>query len=124
MDSGSALLKKLPARELEVARAVYHGGSLTANQVIESLSNSMCNSAVRTTLRRLEAKKVIKRRREWGRFVYFASSSEPEFRKKALAWVASEHYGGSLRKMIDEALELVDELSAADASERPILPPS
>jgi predicted transcriptional regulator len=99
---------------MEVASAVYQRGGLTAIQVMQSLSKTMGNSSVRTTLQRLESKGVIKRRREGRRYVYFPSSTEPQSRKRVLAWVASEHYEGSLELMLTEALELVDELSSAD----------
>lgn len=113
MEPQSVLLKRLPTRELEVASAVYQRGNLTAIQVMQSLSKTMGNSSVRTTLQRLQAKGVIKRRREGRRYVYFPSSREPHYRKKVLAWVAAEHYDGSLERMLKEAIELIDELSSA-----------
>jgi predicted transcriptional regulator len=100
---------------MEVASAVYQRGGLTAIQVMQSLSKTMSNSSVRTTLQRLESKGVIKRRREGKRDVYFPFSREPQIRKKVLVWVASEHYDGSLDDMLREAIELVNELSSADS---------
>jgi predicted transcriptional regulator len=94
---------------MEVAKLVHEHGELSAAEIVRHLSVPIGSSAVRSMLRRLEGKGVVRRRKEGKRFVYLPSSTEAEMRRRALVRVASEHFGGCLGHMAREARKLVDE---------------
>jgi predicted transcriptional regulator len=62
-------------------------------------------------LQRLEAKGIVKHRKEGKQFVYYPSASNSAVRRKVLADVALEHFGGSLPELLAEARHLVDDAS-------------
>lgn len=103
-----SLLERLPTREREIASLIVSRGELTAAEVVRALPVSLSNSAVRSMLQRLEAKGVLRRRRERNRFIYLPASTDAEMRREILCRVASEHFGGSLEGLIKEAATLVE----------------
>jgi BlaI family transcriptional regulator, penicillinase repressor len=107
-------VSRLPRREREVAEIVYARGEASAIDVCESLSDPISNAAVRSMLTRLEAKGVLRRRKEGRRFFYAPAGDEQAARESALRRVSGEHFGGSLAGLAAAALELAKtELDAA-----------
>jgi predicted transcriptional regulator len=61
-------------------------------------------------LQRLEAKGIVKHQKDGKQFVYYPSVSNSAIRRKVLADVALEHFGGSLSELLAEARHLLDEV--------------
>ena len=102
------LLERLPTREREIASLIIEHGELSAAEVVRALSGSISNSAVRSMLQRLQVKRVLQRRREGNRFIYLPASTDADMRRAILCRVASEHFGGSLQTLFNEARKFVE----------------
>lgn len=113
MRAQSHLLRRLPAREREIAALVFSEGEISAAEVARALLQPISNSAVRSMLRRLEAKGILQHRREGNRFIYLPANSEAEERAVVLKRVAHEHFQGSIEKMVREARKLIQVSSRA-----------
>ena len=104
-------LSMLPLREREIARILLSRGEASAAELCGALSDPLSNAAVRSMLRRLENKGVVRRRREGKRFLYAATVSEHSERESVLRRVAREYFGGSLA---EAALALADMIGRND----------
>lgn len=89
-------LHALPPREREVAENVLRSGEASAAEIRAALSGPISDAAVRTMLRRLEAKGVVRRRRSGRRFLYAPAWSATAAREAAAKRLGEEHFGGSL----------------------------
>jgi len=102
------LLRRLPPRERQIATLIVSHGELSAAEVARALPDKISSSAIRSMLRRLEAKGVLRRRQESSRYIYLPATTEAETRRTILQRVASEHFGGSLNDMICEARKIAE----------------
>jgi predicted transcriptional regulator len=107
-------LGRLAPREREVAQIVYARGEASAAEICGALPAPLSNAAVRTMLRRLEAKGVVRRRREGKRDLYAPAATDRSAREAALHWVSRHYFGGSLA----ETASAVAALAKADARRR------
>jgi predicted transcriptional regulator len=93
-------VSELAWRERQIASIVYRRGFATAKQVQFELGEPISNGAVRSMLVRLVAKGILSRRpgkRGAGcSDLFIARLSEEDARKRALAKVADDFFGGSL----------------------------
>lgn len=89
-------ISRLAPREREVAEIVCALGEASAGEIERALAAPLSNSAVRSMLSRLQAKGVLRRRREGKSYYYAAAGTEPAARDAALRRVARDHFGGSL----------------------------
>jgi len=94
------LLRLFP-REREVAMLVYAMGIATANDVVEGLSEQLCNAAVRSMLNRLVRKGLLTRAKcgRRGAFVYGPALTDALARELALKQFAEDFFEGSLEKL-------------------------
>jgi predicted transcriptional regulator len=99
-------VSRLARREREVAEIVYARGEASAAEVVDALSDPLSNAAVRSMLRRLEAKGVLRRRKEGKRFFYAPARSDQAARAAALRLVARDYFGGSLARAAVALIEL------------------
>jgi predicted transcriptional regulator len=92
------LVQKLAPREREIAEIVYGRVGCTAKQIELLLSVPLSNGAIRSMLRRLESKGIIKHRRRgaYRTFVYLPAITTDDARRKALVQVANDYFDGSL----------------------------
>jgi predicted transcriptional regulator len=98
-DAGLALLRRLPPRELQLAGIVHHLGEASAVEIETALPDCVSNAAIRSMLRRLEAKGVIIRYRHGRKFLYApAALDEPS--EAALRRIARDHFAGSLARAV------------------------
>ena len=112
-------LDRLAPRESEVACSVLARGGASAVEVARDLSDPLSNSAVRSMLRRLQAKGVLTCRKEGRRFIYAPADGAVADREAALRRMSAEHFGGSLLALATAALELARPESM---ERRPALP--
>ena len=103
------MIDRLAPREREIAGIVYGQGEATAAEVCAAVADPLTNSAVRSMLRRLEAKGLLRRRKEGKKFIYAPAISQRESAEAMLRRVSLEHFDGSLA---DAALALIDMLEA------------
>ena len=96
--------KKLGTREREVLDILYRLGSATVAEVLEVLPDPPTYDAVRTTLRILEEKKVVRHLSDGPRYVYQPIVPQERAQRDALHHVIETFFGGSLR---DAALALL-----------------
>jgi predicted transcriptional regulator len=101
-------LASLPPRLQEVAAIIYLHTQVTAKQLEAALSHEVDNSTIRTMLRRLIAKGIVRREKGPGRsFVYSPAILHPEVQERALERLADEYFGGSLYQATHRLLALM-----------------
>ena len=94
-------LQKLTRREREIMDVLFAaGGTASAEQVRERLTDPPSSSAVRTMLTRLEAKGHIRHREEGLRYVYSPTTQPAAARRSALKEHLRVFFGGSLGEMV------------------------
>ncbi|WP_162806664.1 BlaI/MecI/CopY family transcriptional regulator [Sphingosinicella terrae] len=89
-------IERLAPRERELAQIVVALGEASATDIERKLSDPLSNSAVRSMLRRLERKGVVRRHRRGNKFVYVSATPTPAARVEALRRISQEYFGGSL----------------------------
>ena len=99
----------LPARERELATIIYTRGELSACEAGRAVADPLTNSAIRTMLRRLEAKGVVVRRKVGNKFLYAAAIPDQVAREGALRQLSRDYFNGSLQEAALALLLLVDE---------------
>ena len=101
-------LASLPPRLQEVAAIIYLHTQVTAKQLEAALSHEIDNSTIRTMLRRLIAKGIVRREKGPGRsYVYSPAILQPEVQERALERMADEYFGGSLYQATHRLLALM-----------------
>lgn len=102
------MLDRLPRREREVAEIVYASGEASAQDICRALPVRLSNAAVRSMLQRIEAKGVVRRRREGRKFLYSAVLPDRASREAALRRIAKDYFDGSLvrvARMLEAIIE-------------------
>jgi predicted transcriptional regulator len=92
-------VKRLAPREREIAEIVLRRGEATAREVVNALPVPISNSAVRSMLRRLEAKGVLRSEMSGNKLVYLPSSLVLDSRETVLRRVATDYFEGSLSSL-------------------------
>jgi predicted transcriptional regulator len=105
-------LNRLPPREREIAVLVLERGEATATQIRLGLVEPIGDSAVRSMLRRLAAKGVLRRRKDGRRFLYVPATGVEAARTAALLRVSEDYFEGSLVALVEAALSLAGRASA------------
>lgn len=98
-------LQSLSRREREMMDIVYRSGSATASEVLEQLPDPPSYSAVRTTLRILEDKGLLKHEQDGKRYVYKPRVTRDKARKGAMDHLVSTFFGGSASGAVLALLE-------------------
>lgn len=99
-------IERLAPRERELARIVAAMGEASATEIERRVSDPLSNSAVRSMLRRLERKGVLRRHRRGNKFVYVPATPTPAARLEALRRISEEFFGGSLAATAAAVAEL------------------
>ena len=90
------MIVRLPPRERQVAEIIYSRTQASATEVCEALPDALSNGAVRSMLKRLESKGVVRRRKDGKKFLYVPSTSDERIRQQALLRVSNDFFDGSL----------------------------
>lgn len=108
----------LSRREREVLDILYRRGRATAAEVQHDLSGQPSSSTVRTQLRILERKGVVKHVEEGLRYVYVPAVARHSARKSALRHLVDTFYGGSIESVVGALLGGEGRTVSADELER------
>lgn len=95
----------LGARERQIMDAIYQIGEASVADVLARLPDPPSYSAVRTMIRSLEAKGLLRHRQEGTKYVYRPAHSREAAKRSALAHLLKTFFGGSAA---DAAAALLD----------------
>lgn len=110
----SKKLVELTKCEAEVMDVVWDKGSVTVNDVVESIDRDLAYTTVLTTMKILEDKKIVRRGPKIGRaFTYKPKVSREEVREGMIKSLADQLFGGSTRSLVLSLLQS-DAVSAED----------
>ncbi len=107
--------KGLSRRERQIVDILFEHDEASAAQIREAMKDAPSDATVRTILRILEEKGVIKHRRDGKRFVYRVRKSKVGEGKNALRQVFDVFFGGSIEDAL--AAHLNDPKAKLDAEQ-------
>lgn len=102
------MIDTLPRREREVAEIVYTLGEVSAEDICGALDDPLSNAAVRSMLRRIEAKGVVRRHKVGKKYLYSAARPDRATREAVLRRIGRDYFGGSLSSAALLLLEMMD----------------
>jgi predicted transcriptional regulator len=106
---------ELSRRERQIVDILFEHEDATAVEIRQAMADPPSDATVRTILRILEEKSVVKYRRVGKRFVYRVSRSKTGEGKNALREVFSVFFGGSVEDAL--AAHLSDPKAKLDAEQ-------
>lgn len=107
------MLDRLPRREREVAEIVYACGEASAQDICQALPDRLSNAAVRSMLQRIEAKGLVRRRKDGRKYLYSAALPDRTIREAALRRIAKDYFDGSLVRAARMLGDMVEKEEAA-----------
>ncbi len=107
---------ELTRRERQVMDILHRRGPSTVSEIMDELPDPPTYSAVRSILRILSEKDVVRYREDGPRYVYLPSESAEASQESALAHVVETYFAGSTEQAITALLRLSD----ADIGEKEI----
>jgi len=113
MGKKKAALADLGARERQIMDVFFLLGEASVGEVHRNLANPPSYSAVRTMIRLLEAKSLLKHRAEGNKYVYWTTQSKESASKKAIKHVVKTFFEGSPTDAVAALFES-EKLSAED----------
>jgi predicted transcriptional regulator len=106
---------ELTRRERQIMDVIHQLGEATVGDVLEQLSDPPSYSSVRTIIRLLEAKRLLKHWQDGKRYVYQATQSREVASKSALRKLMNVFFAGSATDAVAAILdESAGELEPAD----------
>jgi BlaI family transcriptional regulator, penicillinase repressor len=106
----AAMAKKLAhadlsRRERQVLDVLYRAGRATCAEVQKAMTDPPSYSAVRTFLRILEDKKIVRHEQDGSRYVYIPIVEKERASRSALRHVLNTFFGGSVTQAISALLD-------------------
>jgi len=106
----AVMVKKLASgylsrRERQVLDALYRTGRATCAEVQKTMADPPSYSAVRTFLRILEDKKLVRHEQDGARYVYIPTVERARASRSALRHVLNTFFGGSVTQAISALLD-------------------
>lgn len=98
--------EKLSRRERQIMDLIYQKGKATAIEVREGIAEPPSYSAIRTHLRILEEKRVLKHEKAGAQYVYFPQVSPEKAKKSALKHLLNTFFEGSAENAFASLLEV------------------
>ncbi len=98
--------QRLTKREQQVMDIVFEKGEMTASDIQNALPDPPSNSAVRSMIRGLMNKDVLKKRQEGFKYFYSPAQNKDEAKKTALKDVLKTFFGGSAQTAFVELLDM------------------
>jgi BlaI family transcriptional regulator, penicillinase repressor len=95
----------LSRRERQVLDALYRAGRATCAEVQRAMTDPPSYSAVRTFLRILEDKKIVRHEQDGVRYVYIPVVKKEQASRSALRHVLNTFFGGSATQAISALLD-------------------
>ncbi len=107
---------ELSRRERQVVEILYRRGEATVAEIMEDLPDPPTYSAVRSVLRILGEKGLVRHKEVGPRYVYFPAQAPETAREQALAHVVETYFAGSPEQAVTALLGM----SNVDLSDRDI----
>jgi predicted transcriptional regulator len=101
-------LQQLTRRERQIMDVIYARGRATAAEVLEDISDPPSNSTIRTLLRLLEDKGLVRHEEVGARYVYLPTVPRDRARRTALRNVLDTFFDGSTEDAVAALLDLHD----------------
>jgi len=98
----------LSRRERQVMEILHRRGEATVAEIMADLPDPPTYSAVRSVLRILGEKRLIKHRDDGTRYVYFPRQTTETVAEKALAHLVSTYFAGSPEQAVTALLRMSD----------------
>src|SRR4029077_15463933 len=95
----------LSRRERQVLDALYRVGQATCAEVQRAMADPPSYSAVRTFLRILEEKKIVRHEQDGARYVYIPIVEKERASRSALRHVLSTFFAGSVTQAVSALLD-------------------
>ena len=95
-------------RERQVMDILHRRGEATVAEIMEELPDPPTYSAVRSVLRILGEKKMIRFKEDGPRYVYFPAESTERARENVLAHVVDTYFAGSPEQAVTALLRMSD----------------
>ena len=108
----------LSRRERQVMDILHRRSEATVSEIMEDLPDPPTYSAVRSVLRILGEKKLIRFKEEGPRYVYYPARDTEATRDDALAHVVSTYFAGSPEQAVTALLRMSDVDMKDDEIER------
>ncbi|MEM8735824.1 MAG: BlaI/MecI/CopY family transcriptional regulator, partial [Planctomycetota bacterium] len=94
---GARLMQdRLSRRERQILEIIYQCGEASANDITDALSGNIANATVRTQLRSMETKGVLRHRQEGKKFIYRPRTPRKSAASRAFRKVLDIFFGGSV----------------------------
>jgi predicted transcriptional regulator len=107
----------LSRRERQVMDILHRRGEATVAEIMADLPDPPTYSAVRSVLRILGEKQLIRHRDDGPRYVYFPAQETESAQERALAHVVSTYFAGSPEQAVTALLRMSDvDLSDAEVA--------
>jgi predicted transcriptional regulator len=113
---GRTRIEWLPPRERQIAEIVHQRGRASAAEIMSLIDAPLSNSAVRSMLRRLEAKGILKHCKRGKSFLYEPDAPNEEACRRALREVSEAYFGASLCDTVEVLLAMVEAQDPAEAA--------
>ncbi|MCC9599151.1 BlaI/MecI/CopY family transcriptional regulator [Stieleria sp. JC731] len=92
--------------EAEVMDVVWTKGSVTVNDVVDTIKRDLAYTTVMTTIKILEEKQIVCRGEKIGRaYTYFANVSRDQVQQGMIKSLADRLFGGSTKSLVLSLLE-------------------
>jgi BlaI family penicillinase repressor len=98
----------LSRRERQVMDILHRRGEATVAEIMDELPDPPTYSAVRSVLRILGEKKMIRFKEEGPRYIYYPARDTEATREDALAHVVSTYFAGSPEQAVTALLRMSD----------------
>lgn len=105
-------------RERQIMDIVYRLGQATAAEVLENMPDPPSYSAVRTMLRLLEDKGVLKHDQDGPRYVYLPTLSRDKARQSALRQLVQTFFDNSTEQTVAALLDMSKSKMSGEELER------
>lgn len=98
----------LTRRERQVMNILHRRGASTVSEIMDELPDPPTYSAVRSILRILGGKQLVRHREDGPRYVYLPAASAERSQESALAHVVDTYFAGSTEQAVTALLRLSD----------------
>jgi predicted transcriptional regulator len=114
----NSALNKLARRERQIMDVIHQLGEASVSEVLAELDDPPSYSAVRTMIRHLETKGLLKHRQDGKRYVYKTTQSRTAASRSALRRLIDVFFAGSASDAVAAILDVSGEKLASDDIER------
>ena len=111
-------LAQLGRRERQIMDIVIRFGRVTAAEVLDELPDAPTSSTVRTMLRLLETKGLVRHEWDGPRFVYSPTAHPDRLKRSAVKHLLSTFFDGSVEAAIASMLGDANKPASADELDR------